>query len=116
MIFPQVQAIPAGTKLAPDYTVKGLGKSRGEAALVYLVPNKQGGEPWKKRIRQSEWETAYQHLTNGGHITRAWFKQNIPDAYKDGPCTFRVMGEVLVSLGVARRIKENIGSKYIPVK
>jgi hypothetical protein len=99
MIFPQIQAIPAGTKLDPDYTVKGLGKSRGEDALVYLVPNRRVGKPSEKRIRQSEWEAAYQHLSNGGHITRTWFKQNTPDAYKDGPCAFRVMGEVLVLLG-----------------
>ena len=58
MIFAQIQAIPSGTKIQPDYTVKGLGKSRGEDALVYLVPSRNGRKPSEKRVRSSEWEVA----------------------------------------------------------
>ena len=115
MIFARVRAISTGTKITPDYTVKGIGKSRQEEALVYLVPNRGGGKPSPKRIRSSEWETAYQHLLAGGHITRKWFEQNIPGAAKDGPCSFRFIGEVLVLLGVAVRVDEAAASKYIPV-
>jgi hypothetical protein len=114
MIFAQVRTIPAGTRIDPDYRIKGAGQSRGEEALVYLVPNRSGGNPTEKRIRKSEWEAAYKHLLNGGHITRGWFEQNLTDAYKDGSCSFRVTGEVLVMLGVAIRIDEAAGSKYIP--
>jgi hypothetical protein len=116
VIFEQVRTITIGTKIHPDYKVKGVGKSRGEEALVYLVPNRRGGKPSEKRVRKSEWEAAYQHLLNGGHITRDWFQQNISDADKDGPCGFRFTGEVLVLIGAAIRIDEASSSKYVPFK
>jgi hypothetical protein len=113
VIFAQVRTIPRGTKIKPEYTVKGLGKSRGEEALVYLVPNRNGEGSSEKRVCSSEWETAYQHLLSGGQITSNWFKQNIPKAAKDGMCSFRVTGEVFVLFGVAVRVDEATGSKYI---
>jgi hypothetical protein len=113
MIFDRIRTIPIGTKIRPDYTVKGLGKSRGEEALVYLVPNRSGGKPSEKRVRSSEWETAYQHLLSGNQMTRNWFEENMPDAAKDGTCGFRVTGEVFVLLGLAREASDGSGLKYV---
>jgi hypothetical protein len=113
VIFAQVRAIPTGIKIKPDYRVKGLGKSRGEEALVYLVPNRNGGTPSETRVCCSEWETAYQHLLSGGQMTNKWFAQNIPKATKDGMCSFRFIGEVFVLLEVATRVDGAKGSKYI---
>ena len=47
-------------------------------------------------------------------MTREWFERNLPDASKDGMCSFRFTGGVLVMLGVAVRVDEDAGSKYVP--
>jgi hypothetical protein len=112
-IFPHVLALPKGKKVAPDYTIKGPGNSRGEDSLVYLVPSRTGANASQKRVRKSEWELAYQELSNKGQFTRPWFETNIPDAAKDGMCSFRFIGEVFVLLGLAIRVDECQGSRYV---
>lgn len=99
MNFTKVLAIPKGTKIGTTYTVNGPGRSRGEAALVYLIPNKQGGNPYKKRIRKSEWESAYPHLFVHGDFALHDFRKTMPDAAKDGECNFHF------TKGVFRRLR-----------
>lgn len=65
MKFSQVLTIRKGTKIG-SYIVKGPGESRGESALVYLIRNNAGGKPNQKRIRESEWKAAVQHLKAHG--------------------------------------------------
>jgi hypothetical protein len=114
-IFQQVLAIPKGTKIEPNYTIKGLGQSRGERALVYFVPSKTGARDSQKRVRESEWELSYQALSKGSHFTRQWFDTNLRDAAKDGTCSFRFIGETLVLLGLAARVDGSHDSYYVSV-
>lgn len=111
-VFPQVSAIPAGTVLPPNYRVKTIGTSRNQPALVYFIPNKQGGTPSTKRICESDWELAYGNLLKSGQFTLRWFEKNMLCAV-DGQCGFRVTGEVFVSLGFARRVPDGRGSKFV---
>jgi hypothetical protein len=114
-ILQRILALPKGKKVPPDYTIKGSGKSRGEAAIVYFVPSRTGTSNSQKRVRESEWELAYQELSKTGQFTRRWFETNIPDAAKDGTCSFRFIGEVFVLLGLAIRVDGSQGSRYILV-
>lgn len=112
-IFKRIAAMPPKTRVQPEYLVKGLGTSRNETALVYLVPSRKGGKPSEKRVRKSEWEAAHNELQKGGQFTRQWFDQNFRDgAAKDGSCSFRFIGEVFVLLEVAVRIDESNGLHY----
>jgi hypothetical protein len=100
VIFPRVRAIPAGTVLRPNYTVIGL--TRDGSALVYRIPNRQGGRPSEKNIPAPEWEIAYKQLITSGKFDRPWFDSNVPCA-KNGGCNFKVIGEVFVFLELADR-------------
>ena len=112
-IFPQIRAIPVGTVFEPNYIVNTIGTSRGEPALVYVIRNRGVGKPSTKRICESEWELAYQQLLGPGQFTLDWFKENMPYAAKDGQCSFRVTGEAFAWLGLARRMPDKRGSKFI---
>ncbi len=112
-IFPKVRAIPVGTVFPPNYVVKTIGTSRGEPALVYVIRSRAGDRPSTKRISESEWELAYRQLLSSGQFTLDWFKKNMPYAAKDGQCSFRVAGEAFASFGLARRMPDKRGSKFI---
>jgi hypothetical protein len=99
MTFQQVLAIPQGTKIGSSFTVKGPGTSRGEPALVYVIPNNRGGKPSLKRIRESEWKLAYRHLKKHGTFTLTAFHKTMPDAAKDGECNFAFILGVFSLLG-----------------
>jgi hypothetical protein len=114
-IFQRILVLPVGMKVPPDYTIKGLGKSRGEKALVYFVPSRAGASDSQKRVRKSEWELVHQELNKTGRFTRRWFEMNLPDAAKDGTCSFRFIGEVFVLLGLTMRVDGSEGSQYILV-
>lgn len=101
MKFEQVLAIPRGTKIGPNFVVKGPGRSRGEPALVYSIPNKRGGKPYLKRIRATEWTAAYRHLTRHGTFTLTAFSKRMPDAAKDGECNFYFTLGIFSWLGLA---------------
>ena len=81
--------------------MKGPGTSRGEPALVYVIPNKRGGKPSLKRIRKSEWTSAYRHLIKHGTFTQLAFQKTMPDAAKDGDCNFYFTLGVFTWLGLA---------------
>jgi hypothetical protein len=89
MTFQQVLDIPQEKKIVSRFTVKSPGTSRGEQALVYVIPNNRGGKPSLKRIRESEWKSAYRHLKKHGTFTLPAFQKTMPDAAKDGECNLR---------------------------
>ena len=80
MIFDRIVDIaPPGTIIAKPsarspFRVKGLGKRRGEEALIYYVPNRKNpARPYQKGITRSEFESAYSHLVEVGSFTKKWF-------------------------------------------
>jgi len=104
MIFQQVRSIAKRGALLPgtNYTVKGLGKRRGQTALVYRIPNNTGsGTHYEKGVTESELERAYEQLVGTGAFTRKWFNANLSACAKDGPCNFIAIGKTFVLLGVA---------------
>ncbi len=104
MIFQQVKSIAKSGTLLPgtNYTVKGLGKRRGETALVYRIPNNTGsGTHYEKGVTESEFEQAYGKLVGTGAFTRKWFNANLSACAKDGPCNFIAIGKTFVLLGIA---------------
>jgi len=103
MIFAQIRsAMKPGTTIpGTNYTVKGIGKRRGEAALVYFIPNNHGPKkPSEKGVAESEWQQAHDQLMLHGEFSRKWFKKAMMNALQD-PCNFTVIGKVFVSLGMA---------------
>lgn len=107
MIFQQVKNVAKSGTLLPgtNYTVKGLGKSRGgEKILVYLIRNKTGsGTPSEKNVTESEFERAYKELVDKGEFSRKWFVANFGPRAKADPCNFCVIGAVFILFGTAIR-------------
>jgi hypothetical protein len=86
---------------------------RGECALFYSIPNKTTGKRSQKTIVESEFEMAYRHLQDEGEFTLPWFKKNMPmTASQSTSCSFKVVGEIFVFLGLARRVSAGRGHKY----
>jgi DNA-binding cell septation regulator SpoVG len=114
-IFRQIeQEISIETKLSPDYRVTGIRKSRGQSALFYSIPNKKTQKRSQKSIVESEFAKAHRHLLDEGELTIAWFKDNLPiTASQSTSCSFKVIGEVFVLLGLAQRKRCGRGHKYI---
>jgi hypothetical protein len=105
--------LPVGTRLDPNYLVTGVRASRGECALFYSIPNKTTGKRSQKTIVESEFEMAYRHLQDEGEFTLPWFKKNMPmTASQSTSCSFKVVGEIFVFLGLARRVSAGRGHKY----
>ena len=104
MIFPKIANIKHGTRLpGTRYTVKQLGKRRGERALIYRIPNNTGsGTHYEKGVTESEFETAYGQLVGTGEFSRRWFNANLRACAKD-PCNFIAIGAVFTLLGIAIR-------------
>jgi hypothetical protein len=103
MIFQQIRnKVKPGTRLPrTNYAVKGLGKRRGEAALIYCIPNKIApGKHYEKGVTESEFERAYAQLVGAGDFSRTWFNENLSSA-TDSPCSFMVIGKIFLLLGIA---------------
>ena len=108
MIFERiVEVAPSGTVIhkpaaKKDFIVKGLGKRRGEIALIIYIPNHKNPEkPYEKGINNSEIESAYRQLINTGNFTRSWFVKNLPACNSEGGCNFTTIGGLFVLLGEA---------------
>ena len=104
MIFQRITSTvrPGATLPGTKYTVKGLGKRRGESALVYRIGSRTpGARPSEKGITKSEFEQAYSQLVTAGRFTRKWFEANLGRSAVEAPCNFKVMGGVFVMLGIA---------------
>jgi hypothetical protein len=103
----QLKQIPPGTVIPKpeaksDFTIKGWGKRRHEAALVYNIPNHSNpGKPYQKGVTLSEWEQAYKQLLESGQFTREWFDSNMQACSSEGGCNFTTIGGILSLLGLA---------------
>jgi hypothetical protein len=86
-----------------DFIVKEVwGFRRGEHALIYTIPNhKTPTKPYQKGITVSEWVRAFEHLTDAGDFSRAWFKRSMPKCAEEGGCNFTTIGGIFVLLGHA---------------
>lgn len=107
-IFILVGALPTGTVIPKPaakglFRVKGLGKRRGQSALIYSIPNRRNSEAsYEKGINEEEWRRAYGELVETGRFTADWAKQHIPDCIREGYCNFTTIGGVFCLLGFAR--------------
>lgn len=105
MIFQRIATTLPGGKSVPGtaYTIKGVGSRRGEAALVYFIPNRSStGKPHEKGVNEAEFNQAYRELLNSGSFSRTWFNAHLQSCAKEGPCNFLFIGGIFVQLGMAR--------------
>lgn len=85
-----------------DFKIKGMGKRRGEDALIYRIPSHSNKAPYyEKGVTINEFEHAHVQLIDTGSFTRSWFKENLKDCAKEGSCNFTTIGGVFVLLGLA---------------
>ena len=108
MVFGRILRVaPPGTvipkpKAKSDFIVKGLGKRRGEQAIVYVIPSHTNPpKPHEKGVTVSEVERAYREFVASGEFTRQWFVRNLPRCYAEGDCNFTTTGGLFVLLGEA---------------
>lgn len=86
-----------------DFTVKGWGKRRNQAALVYRIPNhNEPSRPYEKGVTELEFEAAYNQIMKSGALTREWFNAKLPACAKEGGCNFTTIGGVFELLGIVR--------------
>ena len=99
--------IPSGTVIPKpsakaDFVVKGWGKRRGEAALIYFIPNHSDPDkPYEKGVTESEFQRAFQQLSTSGEFTRSWFNEHLSECAKEGGCNFTTIGGIFEMLGEA---------------
>lgn len=85
-----------------SFKVKGVGKRRGEDALIYMIPNYSNPrKPHEKGITASEFERAYARLQSAGELTKQWFKRHLPQCDAEGSCNFTTVGGLFVLMGEA---------------
>jgi len=102
-IIDRVKNVPKGTPIPkPEseeiYTVKGIGQSRGEGALVYRIP---GTSDSTKRVPLSAFVWAEEQLTDTGKLLHTEFSRAYPEWDNDGCCNFTTLGGVFVFFGEA---------------
>jgi hypothetical protein len=104
VIFPRIRTDVLPDTILPgaNYSVKGIYRRRGEAALVYRIPNRTAADSWyEKGVVEGEWEQAYERLSISSELSRAWFNNNLRAAAAEGPCNYIAIGKVFVFLGIA---------------
>ncbi len=85
-----------------DFKVKGWGRSRGKAALVYYIPSHTNPcKPSTKRVTDADFEAAYDRLVATGEFTRQWFEDKLPVCAGDGDCNFTTIGGIFILLELA---------------
>lgn len=111
MIFERIIEAAPGETVIPkpaakmDFKVKGLGRRRGEPALIYYIPNHQNPQkPYQKGINRSEFEMAYSHLMETGYFSRSWFAKHLPFCNAEGDCNFTTIGGLFEKIGEAKYI------------
>ena len=94
--------IPKPEATAP-FVVKCWGTRRGQAAMVYHIPNHvDPSKPHEKGVTESEFAAAYAQLLSTGELTRAWFTKALPGCAKEGACNFTTVGGIFELLGEAK--------------
>ena len=94
------KVIPKPEAKAP-FLIKGMGRRRGEPALIYTILSHTGRRPYEKGITITEFEKAYTQLKRIGAFDRSWFNENLSSCAKDGGCNFTSLGGVFQILGIA---------------
>ena len=85
-----------------DFTIKGMGRRRGEEAMIYRIPShSEKSLYYEKGITLSEFKTAYYELIAKGNFTRTWFNENMKACAKEGGCNFTTIGGVFILLDLA---------------
>ena len=85
-----------------EFTVKAWGRRRGQAALVYYIPNhSKPGKPYEKGVTEAELESAFLELTASGQFTRTWFNAHLAACANEGGCNFTTIGGIFKLLGEA---------------
>jgi len=109
MVFDRIiKAVPPGTTIpkplaTKPFRVKGVGKRRGEDALIYFIPNHTDpSRPYEKGVTRSELEQAHDELRRSNGISRAWFNRELRTAAAEGGCNFTTIGGLFQLIGVAR--------------
>lgn len=108
MLIERVRALQAGTVIpkpeaTADFRIKGWGRRRGEAALIYRIPNHRSPEKrLEKGITVTEFARAYEELELSAQFTRSWFNLNLPAAANEGGCNYTTIGGVFILLGLAK--------------
>ena len=106
-ILPKLEQLSPGTLIPKpeardEFTVKGWGKRKGEAAMIYFIPNHSDPQkPYQKGVTVREWEQAYDRLVATGEFTREWFDANMRRCSSEGPCNFTTIGGIFSLLGLA---------------
>ncbi len=92
-----------------NFVVKAWGTRRGEAALVYFIPNHGNlGKPHQKGVTVSEFERAFGELERSGEFTRAWFNKHLASCATEGACNYTTIGGVFELLGEATYSKRGV--------
>ena len=84
------------------FRIKGMGRRRGEEALIYKIPSHTRTKPYEKGVTLPELEKAFQELKETGSLTRSWFNESLPACKQEGSCNFTTIGGVFQMLGLAR--------------
>jgi hypothetical protein len=107
MIIQKIRELRPGTiipkpEAIADFQIKGWGIRRGEAALIYRIPNHRSPDKrLEKGVTVSEFELAYAELQISGKFTRNWFNSNLHAAAIEGGCNYTTIGGIFCLLGVA---------------
>ncbi|HHF3171029.1 TPA: hypothetical protein ACPJ1O_004410 [Vibrio diabolicus] len=98
-----------------DFVIKGIGRRRGEEALIYRIPSHSEKAPfYEKGVTLSEFQLAYSHLRESGYLTRTWFNKNLSACAKEGACNFTTIGGVFLHFRCGRiHIKSDLSVKGI---
>jgi len=109
MIFDTiVRKSPPGTSIPKPKTnnphyVKGIGRRRGEEALVYYIPNHSNPDkPHQKGITRSEFQKAFDELVRSGAFTKSWFNRHLQECSYEGSCNFTTIGGLFQLIGIAK--------------
>lgn len=109
MVFDQiVAAVPPGAVIpkphaTAPFKMKGVGRRRGDDALIYFIPNhRDPSHPYQKGVTRSELEQARHELRHAGRITRNWFNRELRGAATEGGCNFTTIGGFFALIGIAR--------------
>jgi hypothetical protein len=98
-----------------DYFIKGWGIRRGERALIYKIPNQKNPiKPHKKGITVSEFQIAYERITNGEDLNRKWFEETLYGCNKEGTCNFTTLGGIFQELGLVKYYQEGVYKNMQP--
>jgi hypothetical protein len=84
------------------FRVSGWGTRRGADALIYEIPNRKGGRPYKKGVTTEEFFAACHRLRTHGEFTAEWARAHLGACVAEGWCNFTTIGGIMELFGLAR--------------